>query len=81
MDDEPMWVADHVVAPTPSSAITIPETANEFAIKEIPKMSCSPDDVSPITHCSLDPAPQEIHSLFLNMKNASLTVLASCEGK
>ncbi|GJX18742.1 reverse transcriptase domain-containing protein [Tanacetum coccineum] len=33
MDDEPMWAADHVVAPTPGSAITIPETANEFAIK------------------------------------------------
>ncbi|GJY93352.1 hypothetical protein Tco_0509134 [Tanacetum coccineum] len=33
MDDEPMWAADHFVAPTPGSAITIPETANEFAIK------------------------------------------------
>ncbi|GJV65674.1 reverse transcriptase domain-containing protein [Tanacetum coccineum] len=33
MDDEPMWAANYVVAPTPSSAITIPETANEFAIK------------------------------------------------
>ncbi|GJY38794.1 hypothetical protein Tco_0425158 [Tanacetum coccineum] len=33
MDDEPMWVADCVVAPTLSFAITIPETANEFAIK------------------------------------------------
>ncbi|GKA87408.1 hypothetical protein Tco_0809172 [Tanacetum coccineum] len=33
MDDEPMWVADHVVAPTPGSAITILETANEFDIK------------------------------------------------
>ncbi|GJR61031.1 reverse transcriptase domain-containing protein [Tanacetum coccineum] len=33
MDDEPMWVADRVVAPTLGSAITIPETANEFAIK------------------------------------------------
>ncbi|GJS62723.1 reverse transcriptase domain-containing protein [Tanacetum coccineum] len=33
MDDEPMWAADRVVAPTPSSAITIPETANKFAIK------------------------------------------------
>ncbi|GKC31219.1 hypothetical protein Tco_1038513 [Tanacetum coccineum] len=33
MDDEPMWAADHVVAPTPGSAITIPKTANEFAIK------------------------------------------------
>ncbi|GJX31155.1 hypothetical protein Tco_0241010 [Tanacetum coccineum] len=35
MDDEPMLVADHVIAPTPGSAITIPETANEFAIKDI----------------------------------------------
>ncbi|GJY03419.1 reverse transcriptase domain-containing protein [Tanacetum coccineum] len=33
MYDEPMWAIDHVVAPTPGSAITIPETANEFAIK------------------------------------------------
>ncbi|GKF24242.1 hypothetical protein Tco_0076564 [Tanacetum coccineum] len=33
MDDEPMWAADRVVAPTPGSAITIPEIANEFAIK------------------------------------------------
>nr|GEV07928.1 hypothetical protein [Tanacetum cinerariifolium] len=32
MDNEPMWVADRVVAPTPGSTITIPETANEFAI-------------------------------------------------
>ncbi|GKB80209.1 hypothetical protein Tco_0947104 [Tanacetum coccineum] len=33
IDDEPMWAAGRVVAPTPGSAITIPETANEFAIK------------------------------------------------
>nr|GEU60959.1 hypothetical protein [Tanacetum cinerariifolium] len=33
MDDEPMWAADHVVAPTPGFAITIPKTANEYAIK------------------------------------------------
>ncbi|GKC42133.1 hypothetical protein Tco_1059855 [Tanacetum coccineum] len=33
MDDEPMWDADRVVAPTPSFAITIPKTANKFAIK------------------------------------------------
>ncbi|GJR37510.1 hypothetical protein Tco_1213194 [Tanacetum coccineum] len=33
MDDEPMWAADRVVALTPGFAITIPETANEFAIK------------------------------------------------
>ncbi|GJX56623.1 hypothetical protein Tco_0286520, partial [Tanacetum coccineum] len=33
LDDEPMWAADRVVATTPGSAITIPKTANEFAIK------------------------------------------------
>nr|GEX79999.1 hypothetical protein [Tanacetum cinerariifolium] len=33
LDDEPMRAADRVVAPTPGSTITIPETANEFAIK------------------------------------------------
>ncbi|GJR19047.1 hypothetical protein Tco_0967574 [Tanacetum coccineum] len=33
MDDEPMWAADCVVALTPGFAITIPETANEIAIK------------------------------------------------
>ncbi|GJU35697.1 reverse transcriptase domain-containing protein [Tanacetum coccineum] len=33
MNDEPMWAANRVVAPTPSSTITIPKTANEFAIK------------------------------------------------
>nr|GEZ80580.1 hypothetical protein [Tanacetum cinerariifolium] len=33
MDDEPMWVVDCVVALTPGSLITIPKTANEFAIK------------------------------------------------
>ncbi|GJX78214.1 reverse transcriptase domain-containing protein [Tanacetum coccineum] len=33
MDDEPMWAVDRVVALTLDSAITIPETANKFAIK------------------------------------------------
>ncbi|GJU20563.1 reverse transcriptase domain-containing protein [Tanacetum coccineum] len=33
MDEEPMWSADRVVAPTPCSVITIPETVNEFSIK------------------------------------------------
>ncbi|GKE32136.1 hypothetical protein Tco_1451458, partial [Tanacetum coccineum] len=33
MDDEPMWAADRVVASTPSSAITIPKTVNEFPLK------------------------------------------------
>ncbi|GJZ30371.1 reverse transcriptase domain-containing protein [Tanacetum coccineum] len=34
MDDEPMWAADRVVTLTPGFAITIPETVNEFAIKD-----------------------------------------------
>nr|GEV84496.1 hypothetical protein [Tanacetum cinerariifolium] len=33
MDDQPMWAADRVVAPTLGSTITISESANEFAIK------------------------------------------------
>nr|GEV96985.1 reverse transcriptase domain-containing protein [Tanacetum cinerariifolium] len=33
MDDEPVWAADYVVTPTLGSAITIPETTNDFAIK------------------------------------------------
>nr|GEV95324.1 reverse transcriptase domain-containing protein [Tanacetum cinerariifolium] len=33
MDDEPIWAADRVFALNPGSAITIPETTNEFAIK------------------------------------------------
>ncbi|GJS34976.1 reverse transcriptase domain-containing protein [Tanacetum coccineum] len=33
MDDEPIWAADHIVALTHGSVITIPETANEFAMK------------------------------------------------
>ncbi|GJV38276.1 ribonuclease H-like domain-containing protein [Tanacetum coccineum] len=33
MDDEPMWAADRVVALTPGFVITIPDIANEFAIK------------------------------------------------
>ncbi|GJU59531.1 retrovirus-related pol polyprotein from transposon TNT 1-94 [Tanacetum coccineum] len=33
-DDEPMWTVDRVVAPTLGSAITLPATANEFAIKD-----------------------------------------------
>nr|GEU68535.1 hypothetical protein [Tanacetum cinerariifolium] len=33
LDDKPMWAADRIVAPTLDLAITIPATANEFAIK------------------------------------------------
>nr|GEW60978.1 reverse transcriptase domain-containing protein [Tanacetum cinerariifolium]GEZ86377.1 reverse transcriptase domain-containing protein [Tanacetum cinerariifolium] len=35
MDDEPMWAANRGVALTLGSTITIPETANEFAIKAL----------------------------------------------
>ncbi|GKC51886.1 hypothetical protein Tco_1074631, partial [Tanacetum coccineum] len=41
MNDEPMWDADRVVTPTPGLVITIPETVNEFAIKD-----CNDDDTS-----------------------------------
>ncbi|GJY52148.1 reverse transcriptase domain-containing protein [Tanacetum coccineum] len=34
MYDEPMWAVDRVVAPTPGSAVTIPETANKFTVKD-----------------------------------------------
>ncbi|GJY71347.1 hypothetical protein Tco_0475050 [Tanacetum coccineum] len=34
MDDQPMWDGDCVVALTPNSAITLPATVNEFAIKD-----------------------------------------------
>ncbi|GJW64089.1 reverse transcriptase domain-containing protein [Tanacetum coccineum] len=37
MDDEPMWAVDRVVAPTLGSAITIPETLNEFSVEEMLK--------------------------------------------
>nr|GEW59697.1 reverse transcriptase domain-containing protein [Tanacetum cinerariifolium] len=53
MDDEIMWAADRVIAPTFSFAITIPGTANEFAIKgnhltlRYRKSSCPPNDVPP----------------------------------
>ncbi|GKB02574.1 hypothetical protein Tco_0830663 [Tanacetum coccineum] len=35
IDDQPMWAADRVVVLTPGPLITIPETANEFAIKAL----------------------------------------------
>ncbi|GJU39587.1 reverse transcriptase domain-containing protein [Tanacetum coccineum] len=41
-NDEPMWAADRVVALTLCSTITIPETANEFAIKEMEEDSKVP---------------------------------------
>ncbi|GJT73429.1 hypothetical protein Tco_1032715 [Tanacetum coccineum] len=43
MDDEPMWAADRVVALTLGFAITIPKTANEFAITEFQSRSKQPN--------------------------------------
>ncbi|GKA48341.1 hypothetical protein Tco_0741299 [Tanacetum coccineum] len=47
-DDEPMWVADRNVAPTPDSAITLPETANEFAIKDFIILEMEEDSKVPL---------------------------------
>ncbi|GJX13892.1 hypothetical protein Tco_0205650 [Tanacetum coccineum] len=68
MDDEPMWVADHVVALTLGSAITIPETAKEFAIKAVsfPKLFLT------------DP-PRE-SELSLQLENKSTNELGCMEG-
>nr|GEW87700.1 hypothetical protein [Tanacetum cinerariifolium] len=52
MDDEPIWATDHVVALPLGSAITILETANEFAIKgnhltlRYRERSCPPNPLS-----------------------------------
>nr|GFB43258.1 reverse transcriptase domain-containing protein [Tanacetum cinerariifolium] len=87
MDDEPMWVVDRVVALTPGSVITIPETANEFAIKEKQKPSWTNSTKEPSKRgmnfepLSLaDSFPQlfstdssEKSEPFFNMKNESLT--------
>nr|GEV37672.1 reverse transcriptase domain-containing protein [Tanacetum cinerariifolium] len=39
MDDEPMWAADRLVALTLASIITIPKTANEYAIKDLQRLN------------------------------------------
>nr|GEZ17354.1 hypothetical protein [Tanacetum cinerariifolium] len=61
MDDEPLWAADRVVALTPGFATTIPETANEFAIKA--------DSFPPAL---FDRLLGEIHA-FSQLENESLT--------
>nr|GEY77981.1 reverse transcriptase domain-containing protein [Tanacetum cinerariifolium] len=47
IDDEPMWAADRVVALTLGFAITIPDTAKEFAIKDFDALL---DEGSKILH-------------------------------
>ncbi|GJU32512.1 reverse transcriptase domain-containing protein [Tanacetum coccineum] len=46
MDEEPMWSADRVVAPTQCSAITIPETVTNFLLKGYENEAVPPNDVS-----------------------------------
>ncbi|GJW96299.1 hypothetical protein Tco_0178107 [Tanacetum coccineum] len=67
MDDEPMWAADRVVAPTLGSAITIPKTANEFAIKG--SLEDIPRSKSPKYKClySLEDKLEEKKGLKLKM--------------
>nr|GEY58596.1 reverse transcriptase domain-containing protein [Tanacetum cinerariifolium] len=57
VDDEPMWVADRVVASTPCLAITILETANRFSIKE-EDFNAFLDEGSKILY-SIDETPPE----------------------
>ncbi|GJX45824.1 reverse transcriptase domain-containing protein [Tanacetum coccineum] len=74
MDDEPMWAADSVVAPTPGSVITIPETENEFAIKEsaicsnteIPKMKLNTQQ-NPKGHNSKTYQPSQSRNEHVNV--------------
>ncbi|GJX07625.1 hypothetical protein Tco_0195557 [Tanacetum coccineum] len=60
MDDEPMWAADRVVAPTPGSAITIPETKNEFAIKDL--LTSNLDDLLDLFQATLNQTPRGSNS-------------------
>ncbi|GJW93109.1 hypothetical protein Tco_0172781 [Tanacetum coccineum] len=76
MDDEPMWAADHVVAPTPGSAITIPETANEFAIKDTEKeavcLMMFPLSLTGEAKTWLDELKKELSKHRMNSKPLSL---------
>nr|GEY70978.1 reverse transcriptase domain-containing protein [Tanacetum cinerariifolium] len=65
MDDEPMRAADRVVTLTPGSAITIPETANEFAIKEPP------------TNLELKPLPDNLEYVFLEESSFFRVIISS----
>ncbi|GJY78757.1 hypothetical protein Tco_0484558 [Tanacetum coccineum] len=78
MDDEPMWAADHVVALTPSSAITIPKIANQFSIKDAHDEALVPitDRVNiSSTNLSMDPPltqKEETFQVILDIIKASL---------
>nr|GEV23969.1 reverse transcriptase domain-containing protein [Tanacetum cinerariifolium] len=48
INDETMWAADRVVAPTTGFTITIPETVNEFAIKDFVILKMEEDSKVPL---------------------------------
>ncbi|GJX12749.1 reverse transcriptase domain-containing protein [Tanacetum coccineum] len=67
MDNEPMWAVDHVVASTLGSAITIPETANEFAIKA----NAEHENFSRTNHQQSDKIEQ-ISAAFLSNESSAM---------
>nr|GEW07388.1 hypothetical protein [Tanacetum cinerariifolium] len=84
VDDEPMWDVNHVVALTPGSAITIPETTNKFAIKERQKHGCrnltnellkhrmnfEPLSLADFPPALFDRLLEEIHAFFQHEKES-----------
>ncbi|GJS39490.1 hypothetical protein Tco_0564533 [Tanacetum coccineum] len=75
MDDEPMWAADRVVAPTPGSAITIPKTANEFAIKADSFPQLFSTDSSEKFRAFSTHENESITNVWLRMKEMLRTVM------
>nr|GEV17336.1 reverse transcriptase domain-containing protein [Tanacetum cinerariifolium] len=69
MDDEPMWSADRVVALTLGSAITIPEIANKFAIKEIRAFSQNENECLTDTWLRMKKMLQNYHGHNLSKGN------------
>ncbi|GJT80674.1 reverse transcriptase domain-containing protein [Tanacetum coccineum] len=76
MDDEPMWAADRVVALTPGSAVTIPEAANEFAIKADSSLQLFFFDSSEKSEPFFQHEKESITDAWLRMKE----MLRNCHG-
>ncbi|GJX24336.1 reverse transcriptase domain-containing protein [Tanacetum coccineum] len=80
MDDEPMWAADRVVAPTLGSAITIPETTNKFTIKG--SSNSDTDKIMTITRFMLPPPattflafhPHDNNIIAIGMEDSSIQI-------
>nr|GEW71424.1 hypothetical protein [Tanacetum cinerariifolium] len=60
-DDESMWATDHILAPTLDPIITIPTTANKFAIKGMPNYGIFIKE-----HVSNKHKKEQISSAFLS---------------